>query len=62
MTKLTADALELVFDNLILLCRRHHRAVHHEFRLELVAGEPLFLTPEGWVLPDQPSMMDRAPP
>lgn len=57
-----ADGGATDMSNLILLCRRHHRAVHHEFRLEVVAGEPLFLTPEGWVLPDQPLMMDRAPP
>jgi hypothetical protein len=36
-------------DNLVLLCRRHHRAVHEEgFRVELVAGrEARFYRPDG---------------
>jgi hypothetical protein len=43
-------------DNLVLLCHRHHRLVHSEFRLEMVAGRPLFRRGDGTVLEE------RAPP
>jgi 5-methylcytosine-specific restriction endonuclease McrA len=45
--------------NLILLCRRHHRMVHHRggFQLELEDGRPVFRRPDGSVLVE-----DRAPP
>jgi hypothetical protein len=44
--------------NLLLLCRRHHTAVHERdgFGLELVDGRPVFRRPDGSVLED------RAPP
>ena len=44
--------------NLLLLCRRHHRLVHGRdgFRLELEEGRPVFRRPDGSV------MEDRAPP
>ena len=43
-------------DNLVLLCRRHHRAVHEGgFRVLLdAAGEARFARPEGQPLPDAP--------
>jgi hypothetical protein len=43
--------------NLILLCRRHHRAVHEgSFRLEKEAGGPVFRRADG------SDLVDRAPP
>ena len=44
-------------DNLVLLCRRHHRAVHEEgFRITLdAAGEVEFLRPDGRPLPEAPA-------
>ena len=43
-------------DNLVLLCRRHHRAVHEQgwsVRMD-ARGEPVFRRPDGRVLPDVP--------
>ena len=42
--------------NLMLLCRRHHRAVHEEgFQVERLGdGDLRFRTPHGWVIPDAP--------
>ena len=42
--------------NLVLLCRRHHRAVHEEgFQVALdAAGEPRFVRPDGQALPEAP--------
>ncbi len=44
--------------NLVLLCRRHHRAVHEEgFRVALdAAGEARFLRPDGRPLPEAPAL------
>jgi hypothetical protein len=42
--------------NLVLLCRRHHRIVHHGFGVEMPNGEPVFRRPDGTVLEE------RAPP
>ena len=44
--------------NLVLLCRRHHRAVHEEgFRVALdAAGEARFLRPDGRPLPAAPAL------
>ena len=45
-------------DNLVLLCRRHHRAVHEEgFRVALgPAGETRFVRPDGRPLPEAPHL------
>ena len=45
--------------NLVLLCRRHHRLVHHKrFSVEIVDGLPRFYRADGTVL----ESADRAPP
>ncbi len=45
-------------DNLVLLCRRHHRAVHEEgFRVTLGDdGEAHFVRPDGQPLPEAPAL------
>ena len=49
-----ADGGETRLDNLILLCRHHHRALHEEgFRVRLSPdGKPRFFDRAGWPLPD----------
>ena len=51
-----ADGGATALDNLLLLCRRHHRAVHEEgFRVTLnAAGEVQFIRPDGRLLPAAP--------
>jgi hypothetical protein len=52
-----ADGGATRLDNLVLLCRRHHRAVHEEgFRIELAAGGAAVrvLRPDGVELPAVP--------
>jgi hypothetical protein len=44
-------------DNLVLLCRRHHRLTHEGFSLELIDGQPVFRRADGSVVG-----ADRAPP
>jgi hypothetical protein len=45
--------------NLVLLCRRHHRLIHHgRFSVEMVEGLPRFHRADGTVL----EAADRAPP
>jgi hypothetical protein len=53
-----ADGGATAVQNLLLICRRHHRVVHDRggFRLELLDGRPVFRRPDGSVLED------RAPP
>ena len=52
-----ADGGATTLDNLVLLCRRHHRAVHEEgFRVTLdAAGDVTFLRPDGRPLPEAPA-------
>jgi len=52
-----ADGGATRLDNLLLLCRRHHRAVHEEgYRVTLGRdGEAVFLGPDGRVLPEVPA-------
>ena len=51
-----ADGGRTALDNLVLLCRRHHRAVHEEgFRVTLDAdGGVQFVGPDGRPLPEAP--------
>jgi Domain of unknown function (DUF222)/HNH endonuclease len=48
--------------NLVLLCRRHHRLVHHGFGLEMANGRPRFFRPDGSALEDGSVLEERAPP
>ena len=52
-----ADGGATALDNLVLLCRRHHRAVHEEgFRITLDAtGDVEFVRPDGRPLPEAPA-------
>ncbi len=51
-----ADGGRTALDNLVLLCRRHHRAVHEEgFRVTLdAAGDVHFVRPDGRPLAEAP--------
>jgi uncharacterized protein DUF222 len=52
------DGGETSLQNLLLLCRPHHRLVHEGgFRLEMNQGNPVFRRPDGSVIED-----GRAPP
>jgi hypothetical protein len=48
-----ADGGATGLSNLVLLCRRHHRAVHDGFRLEMVDGRPRFTRPDGELLEER---------
>jgi hypothetical protein len=50
-----ADGGETSLDNLVLLCRPHHRLVHERFSLAIEEGRPAFRRPDGTLLPDQRS-------
>ncbi|HEV8237852.1 MAG TPA: DUF222 domain-containing protein [Thermoanaerobaculia bacterium] len=58
-----ADGGATRLDNLVLLCRRHHRAVHEEgFRVELLDfGEVMFRRPDGRPLPAAPALPPMRP-
>jgi hypothetical protein len=47
-----ADGGETALDNLVLLCRPHHRAIHRGFRIAMVEGSPVFSRPDGTMLDD----------
>ena len=53
-----ADGGETRLDNLLLLCRRHHRAVHEEgYRVELQPdGGARFFSPYGWEILPAPAL------
>ncbi len=51
-----ADGGPTAISNLVLLCRRHHRAIHQGFRVEMAAGQPEFFRL------DRSALANRAPP
>jgi len=57
-----ADGGATVVQNLLLLCRRHHRMVHDRggFRLELLDGRSVFRRADGSVLEDRAPPMTQA--
>ncbi len=48
-----ADGGATALDNLVLLCRPHHRAIHRGFRVEIADGSPRFSRPDGTTLSDR---------
>ena len=59
--QILADGGETRLDNLLLLCRHHHRLVHEDgYRLALdAAGEPVFTAPQGERIPEGPDTRFR---
>ena len=48
-----ADGGATAISNLVLVCGRHHRTIHHDgWNIELIDGLPTF-TPPRWIDPDQ---------
>jgi 5-methylcytosine-specific restriction endonuclease McrA len=56
-----ADGGETSLDNLVLLCRPHHRLVHERFSLAIEDGRPAFRRPDGTLLRDDPSPLTGRP-
>jgi len=51
-----ADGGETSLENLVLLCRHHHRKVHEEgFGVQMIDGQPRFTLPSGTELPASPA-------
>ena len=47
-----ADGGQTALDNLVLLCRPHHRSVHRGFEVRILDGIPEFIRADGTVLRD----------
>jgi hypothetical protein len=47
--------------DMTLLCRPHHRLVHHEFTVEMIDGRPVFRRPDGSVLEPSSERHGHAP-
>jgi hypothetical protein len=48
--------------NLVLLCRRHHRAIHHGFHVSMECGQPVFRDARGNLLSEPMAVVGSAPP
>jgi hypothetical protein len=56
-----ADGGPTSLANLVLLCRRHHRIVHHGFGVEMADGERIFRRPDGTILDERSPPQSRGP-
>jgi hypothetical protein len=54
-----ADGGETSLENLVLLCRRHHRLTHQRFSIETIENRRVFRRRDGSMLDDRAG---RAPP
>lgn len=57
-----ADGGETALDNLVLLCRPHHRAIHRGFRVQIRDGTPAFTRPDGTSIDTIGCLRDGSPP